>query len=408
MVKPSSRWSGMKEPSSFQKSLSTILSEKKKKGINVIDLTEGDPVIFGHKNQELSKTLIEAAENGWHMYPEQTPYREELKKAISDFEKCYRNVEYNPEDTILGAGVANCFQILHYSLLEPGDEVVIVEPAHYVGGPTSYWHYFQAKAVTSPSLEEEEWEPNTDELRKKINEKTKAIVIVNPNNPTGAIYSEKSLKKIIDIAGENDLPIISDEIYGLITFDGNVAKPTASLSKDVPVIAMSGISKIFMRTGWRLGYICLHDPKDKINELSKIIKKVAMLYGHGTTTIPTPILYAATKTYQGSIIAGLQMAKELQKRRDLIMKRIEGIEGLSCVKSKGTLYTFPKVEQIGKVWKNDEEFMLSLVEEENILFNTGSSYGPSGFGHFRLLLLPDINILQEALNRLEHHLKKHS
>ena len=133
-----------------------------------------------------------------------------------------------------------------------------------------------------------------------------------------------------------------------------------------------------------------------------------MLYGHGTTTIPTPILYAATKTYQGSIIAGLQMAKELQKRRDLIMKRIEGIEGLSCVKSKGTLYTFPKVEQIGKVWKNDEEFMLSLVEEENILFNTGSSYGPSGFGHFRLLLLPDINILQEALNRLEHHLKKHS
>jgi aspartate/methionine/tyrosine aminotransferase len=408
MVKPSSRWRNMPETSSFQKKLSKLIIKKKKNGDKVLDLTEGDPVIFGHTNQELSETLVEAARDGWHMYPEQTTYREDLKNSISRFEKHHRAVDYHPEDIILGAGVANCLQIVHSSLLQPEDEMVLIEPAHYFWNPTSYWHYFGAKPITSPSIEKNDWEPDTDKLRDRITKKTKGIVIVNPNNPTGAIYNDKSIIEIVDIAGEYDLPIISDEIYGLLTFDGRVVKPTAILSKDVPVIAMSGISKIFMRTGWRFGYICIHDPNEKIQELSRVIKRVATMYGHGTTTIPTPILYAANKTYQNSIEAGLKMMKELQKRRDIVMKRMDGIDGVSCVEPKGALYAFPKVEQIGKRWKSDEEFMINIVKEKNILFNLGSAFGPSGSGHFRLLLLPNINILRDALNRLEEFLIKHS
>jgi aspartate/methionine/tyrosine aminotransferase len=397
----------MPEPSRFQRELRSVMAEKKKAGVEVLDLTEGDPVIFGHTNQPLSDTLVEAAEGGWHMYPEQTPWRDELRKAISGFEKRYRKIEYNPEDIIVGPGVAGSFQTLHYSLLEPGDEMVVVEPAHYLMGPTSYWYYFQSKVVTSPCSEEDGWDPVVEELPSKITSKTKGIVIVNPNNPTGAVYSERALKGIVDIAGENDLPIISDEIYGLITFDGIVAKPTAEIAKDVPVIALSGMSKIFMRTGWRVGYICFHDLEEKISELARVTKRVAGLYGHGTTVMPTPILYAATKAFEGSIDAGMEMTKKLQVHRDNIMKRIQEIEGVTCVKPKGTLYCFPKVDVIGKTWKTDEEFMLELVKEENVIFNIGSEYGPSGFGHFRLLLLPDISIIDDALNRLEYFLKRH-
>lgn len=405
VVKPSSRWKDMPQPTEFQRNLSAIKAEKKKSGEEILDLTEGDPVIFGHTNQQLSENLVEAAAGGWHMYPEQSPWRDNLRKAISSYEKRYRDVEYEPENIIIGPGVAGCFQTLHYSLLEPGDEVVVIEPAHYLLGPTSYWYYFQSRALTSPCSEEEDWEPVVEDLRSKISGRTKAIIIVNPNNPTGAVYSERALKEIVNIAGENDLPIISDEIYGLTTFDGIVAKPTANIAEDVPVIALSGMSKIFMRTGWRVGYICLHDPEDKISELTKVIKRVAGLYGHGITSMSTPILYAATKAFQGSIDAGIEMTKTLQNRRDNTMRRIEEIEGVTCVKPKGALYAFPKVDEIGKTWKTDEEFMLEIAKEENVIFNLGSGYGPSGFGHFRLLLLPEQKIIDEALNRLKSFLK---
>jgi len=398
----------MPQPIAFQREINSIKAEKKKSGEEILDLTEGDPVIYGHVNQPLSDRLVEAADGGWHMYPEQSPWRDELRKAISNFEKRYRKIEYDPEDIIIGPGVAGCFQTLHYSLLEPGDEVVVIEPAHYMLGPTSYWYHFKSRVMTSPCSEDEGWEPVVEDLRPKITKRTKAIVMVNPNNPTGAVYSDRALKGIVDIAGENDLPIISDEIYGLLTFDGIVVKPTAEIAKDVPVIALSGMSKIFMRTGWRVGYICFHDPEGKISELSRVTKRVAGLYGHGITAMPTPILYAATKAFQGSIDAGLEMMKKLQKRRDHVMKRIDEIEGVTCVNPKGTLYAFPKVEEIGKTWKTDEEFMLELAKEGDVIFNLGSGYGPSGFGHFRLLLLPDLDILDDALSRLDSFLKKKS
>ena len=406
VLKPSSRWKDMPQPTKFQRKLNVIKSEKNKAGVKILDLTEGDPVIYDHINQPLSDSLVEAAEGGWHMYPEQSPWRDELRKEISNFEIRYRNIRYDPDDITIGPGVAGCFQILHYSLLEPGDEIIVIEPAHYLLGPTSYWYHFKSRALTSPCSEDEEWDPRIEELQPKITNRTKGIVIVNPNNPTGAVYSDRAMRGIVDIAGENDLPIISDEIYGLLTFDDIIAKPTAEIAKDVPVIALSGMSKIFMRPGWRVGYMCFHDPEGKISELTKVIKKVAGLYGHGITSISTPILYAATKAFQGSIDAGIEMTKKLQNRRDDTMRRIDEIDGVTCVKPKGALYAFPKVDEIGKTWKTDEQFMLDLFKEKDVLFNLGSGYGPSGFGHFRLLLLPEQKIIDEALDKLEEFLKK--
>ena len=166
-VKPSSRWKGMFEPSKFNIQLNHIKEKKENNHEEIINLTEGDPVIFGHVNQNLSKYLVEAVNSGLHMYPDQTQLRKELVQSIHNFEKKYRNIEYNLDNIIIGPGVAGRFKTLHYSLLEQSDEMVIIEPAHYLLGPTSYWHYFESKVITSPSSEESAWEPDIDILRKK-------------------------------------------------------------------------------------------------------------------------------------------------------------------------------------------------------------------------------------------------
>lgn len=139
----------------------------------------------------------------------------DVKDAIANFEKHNRRIDCNRENIILTGGVAPALCAVHYALLDKGDEVISFDPAHYLGFPTSYWTYFNAKVVACRSIEREGWIPDIDDLREKINTRTKAIFLNNPNNPTGAIYDEKTLKSIVNIAGEHDFLLIGDEIYSL-------------------------------------------------------------------------------------------------------------------------------------------------------------------------------------------------
>jgi len=291
----------------------------------------------------------------WHMYPVSSPWEKELRNAIVAFESKYRGVEYGPDNIVIAPGVAAVMSLLHYAILEQGDEVVTWDPSHHLAAPTKYWPYFGAKPVACRTLEEEDWKPDIDDMEKKISRKTKAIFVNNPNNPTGAVYSEKSLKEIINVASQYDIPVISDEIYGLITFDGVKAPSMPTLSNDVPIIMLSGMSKIFMRTGWRVGYMCIHDPKQNLVEVTKAINKVSKAYGHAPSCIPTPILGAASKVYQDAVDNGLQesgeMINELQRRKAYTMKRFNEMKGIKCSDPKGALYAFPRVlvsERCGK------------------------------------------------------------
>jgi len=409
VVKPAARWKKIPGPSPYGQAMDQAKAEAKQKGIEIIAFDEGDPVIFDHLNQDLNKHLHEAIDEGWHMYPYDflSDWRPELRRSIASFEEKHRNVKYIPEDIILGPGVAGCFNTLHYTLLEEGDEVVVVSPAHYSTGPSSYWYYFGAKSITTNAFEDKGWAPDFDDLRAKISDRTKAITVVNPNNPSGVIYNEKILKQIVDIAGEYDIMVISDEIYGLITFDGVEAKPTAAVAKDVPVIACGGVSKFFMRTGWRLGYMCFHDPQGRIDEFKTTLKKVAGLYGHMLEAIPLPIIVACAKALKGSIEAGNQFTKVMEAQRDLTMKRIGEIDGISCVKPQGALYAFPRVESIGTQWETDRDFLLQLMREEGIHAIPGSNYGPASGKHFRTLLLPSAETLNEAFDRIDRFFRKH-
>jgi aspartate/methionine/tyrosine aminotransferase len=262
--------------------------------------------------------------------------------------------------------------------------------------------------VHFPCREEEEWKPDLDQLRGALTNRTKAIVIVSPSNPCGTVYSDKTLKDIIDIAGEHNLPIISDEIYGLLTFDGVEAKSVAYLAGDVPVIVLNGMAKIFQRTGWYIGYVCFHDPKEQITEIKNTVKQVARLYGRYSTRIPTPVVYAAAKAYEGNLDAAEEMLGKLQERRDYTMKRLNEIEGISCVKPKAALYAFPRVDAIGKAWKTDDAFIHDMIKEEQVRFTAGRAFGKLGLGHFRTLLMPDMKTLEAVYDRLERFMKKHA
>jgi aspartate/methionine/tyrosine aminotransferase len=383
--------------------MSKIAEGMKKEGKKTLIMYEGDPVIFGHINQPLSDYLIEAAKKGLHMYGGMAGVKGPLTKSISNWEKRYRGNEYLPEDIVIGAGVSGCLAIIHDTLLDAGDEIVALAPAHYLGGPTGYFYKYGAKAVASPCVEEDGWQPDLDELRKKITANTKAITVVSPNNPTGAIYKDKALKEIANIAGEHDIPIISDEIYGVLTFDGKEAKSMASLAGDVPVIVTAGLAKVYQRTGWGVGYICFHDPQNKISELKNAVKRVASLYGFFGTRHPTEILYASAKAFESSLDAAHEMMRKLQERRDYTIKRFKEINGLSCFVPEAALYAFPRVEGIGSTWKTDNDFILDVYRETGARYTAGSSM--AGPGHFRTLLLPEMEMLEEAYDKLEQFMK---
>lgn len=200
---------------------------------------------------------------------------------------------------------------------------------------------------------------------------------------------------------------MSDEIYGLLTFDGRESRSTAYLAGDVPVIVLNGMAKVFQRTGWGVGYVCFHDPEGKIIEVKKAAKRVARLYGHYTRRMSTPIIYAAAKAFEGNLDATKEMMMKLRYQRDYTMKRFDEIDGISCFKPEAALYTFPRVEGIGTTWKTDDDFIFDMIKEERVRFTTGNHFGNSGKGHFRALLLPDMEILKEVYNRLERFMKRH-
>jgi aspartate/methionine/tyrosine aminotransferase len=386
------------------------IAERRAAGKDVVSLEEGDPPHWGFTNQALSDYLVQAATEGWHMYPYSTSWEKDLRAAIAEFEKKYRGGKYSLENMALAPGLASALAVLHYALLDQGDEVVAPDPSHYLTGPTRYWPYLGAKVIQYRTVEDEDWKPDLDDMKNRITNRTKAIFVNSPNNPTGAVYDEKMLRKIINIAAQYNIPLISDEIYGLITYDGVKSPSMPTLSKDVPVIMLSGMSKFFMRTGWRVGYLCIHDPTGTMAEVTKVIRKVATMYGHGSTCIPTPILVAATRVYMHAVERGLpetdRMIQELESRRNYTMKRFSEISSISCRNPKGALYAFPRINGIGKTWKTDQDFMLDLLKEEGVLMDTGSAYGNLGESHVRTLLLPKMEILEKVYNKLEEFLKK--
>jgi tyrosine/nicotianamine family aminotransferase len=371
-----------------------------KTGKKIFYLNIGDPVAFDFDTpQHIKQALIKAVEEGANAYApsEGLP---ELRQAISQKEKRVNSVDISPENVIVTQGISEGILMVMAALIDAEDEILLPGPTYppYI----SYAKFFGGKPITYETVEEDGWQPNIADLRKKITKKTRGIVIINPNNPCGALYEEKAVKQIVDLAGEYDLPILSDEIYDQIIYGKKFAS-TAPLAKDVPVIGLNGFSKAYLMTGWRLGYLYFHDQKGKLEELKQCIEKETRI----RLCANTPVQKAGVEALNGPQDHIKETVQKLKQRRDYAWKRLNEIEGISCAKPEGAFYVFPKIHAVGSKWKTDMEFALDLLKETGVLFVHGSGFDPVyGAGHVRGVLLPPIETLEEALNALEGFMKK--
>lgn len=373
-----------------------------KNGKDITYLNIGDPVKFDFDTPEhVKRALIKAVKAGENWYG-QSQGLLELREAICRKEKRVNNVEISPEEVIVTTGVSEGIFMTMAAIIDGGDEILVPGPTY--PPYSSYAKFFGGRPVPYKTLEEDGWKPDVDDLRSKISKRTKGIVIINPNNPCGAVYDETTVKRIVDVAAENDLLVLSDEIYDRIVYETRFVS-TASIAKSSPVIGLNGFSKTYLATGWRLGYLYFHDPEEKLVELKESVKKETRI----RLCSNTPVQRAGVEALNGPQDHIALLVEKLRKRRDYAWKRLNEIHGISCAKPQGAFYVFPKIQEIGQRWSNDLDFVTDVLENAGVLFVHGSGFCSTyGAGHFRGVFLPPIETLENAFDRLEKFMRTES
>ncbi len=371
-----------------------------KNGKKIYYLNIGDPAAFDFKTpQTVKDALCKAVEQDDNYYSP-SEGRVDLREAIVRKEKRINSVDITAENVLITEGISEGIQMILAALIERGDEILFPGPTYppYI----SYTRFFDGTPVAYETIEEQNWQPNMDDLRSKISDKTRAIVIINPNNPTGAVYGEKTIKEMLDIAAENNLLVISDEIYDQITYDMEFVS-AAHLAKDVPVVGLNGFSKVYQMTGLRLGYMYFKGEGKQLEELKNSVEKECRI----RICANTPVQIAATAALNGPQDFVNDIVDRLKQRRDFAWKRLNEIEGISTSKPDGAFYIFPKIHGVGTRWKTDKEFVIDLLKETGVLIVNGSGFDPVyGAGHARAVFLPPIDVLEIAFDRLESFMKK--
>jgi aspartate/methionine/tyrosine aminotransferase len=365
-----------------------------KKGIKIIKLNIGDPAKFGFVPQNiLKKALYDAIENGFNYYSDSEGLAD-LRQAIALRELTEKGVDLDPNRIILTAGVSEAINFIFATIVSKNSEVLVPGPAYppYI----AYTKFYGGIPVPYKTIEEKNWQPDIEDISEKISEKTVALVVINPNNPTGSVYSENILKKIYELCEENKLILITDEIYDKLVFKKKYFS-IASFKSQIPIILLNGFSKSFFVTGWRVGYMGFKGESELTTQLYENCMRLARI----RLCVGTP--------QQKAFISGLKLPadflktelEKLKARRDFAYKRLNEIEGISTTKPMGAFYIFPKIESD----IDDKKFVLDVLNNCYLLFVHGSGFCPIyGRQHFRSVFLPPISILSEAFDRLEKYM----
>lgn len=370
--------------------IALVARKLEKEGHKITYLNIGDPVQYGFQPPENVKdAFINAIKKGQNYYAESEGLPE-LRSAIAQKEKS-KGLSVSEDDIIVTNGVSEGLEMLMASIVETGDEVLI--PGPYYPPYASYVRLFGGVPIEF-AVDLSNSTPDLDDIKSKITSKTVAICLISPNNPTGAVFNEKSLRDLVGIAVEHDLYIICDEIYDQIVFDEKFVG-IGKVSGDSPVILVNGFSKVHLMSGWRIGYIAFNNSK-RLELLRENIPKLARV----RIASNLPVQYAALESLSGPQNYISEFVSQLKKRRDYVIKRLNGMNGLDCSIPKGAFYAFPKIDSTK--YSSDKEFVIDLLKSKGILTVHGSGFGTQyGSGHFRMVFLPEINVLEPALDKIE-------
>lgn len=364
--------------------------EVEKGGTKVDYLNIGDPVQFGFRPPpNVIDAYIGAISGGNNFYApsEGLPQlREEIAKKESR-----KGLRTGPENIIVTNGLSEALDMVTASIVEEGDEVLLPGPYY---PPYSSYVKLHGGVPVEFGVDLFAGKPDIEDLRSKITERTVAICLINPSNPTGVVFDRKSLREIVDVANEHGLYIICDEIYDRIVFDDRFVG-IGSVAGDAPVILLNGFSKVHLMTGWRLGYIAFSD-SPHLDSIKRCLPQLARV----RIATNMPVQYAAVESLRGPQGYIDEFVAELRRRRDMVVRRLDSMENLSCPNVHGAFYVFPRIEN--SPYRDDREFILELLRTKGVLAVHGSGFGQAyGSGHFRLVFLPPPEVLESALDRIE-------
>ena len=369
-----------------------VLAARKveQKGMQVDYLNIGDPVQFGFQPPDnVKQALIDAINKGENYYSTSEGILE-LRQEISKKENA-KGLSIGADEILITNGVSEGLDMVISSIVEEGDEVLL--PGPYYPPYASYVRLHGGIPVEF-AVDLDNSTPNIEDIKSKITSKTVAICLISPNNPTGIVFNEKSLKELVNISNQNNLYIICDEIYDQIIFDEKFVG-IGKVAGDSPVIVLNGFSKVHLMSGWRIGYIAFNQ-SPQLDALREHLPKLARV----RIATSLPVQHAALESLRGPQNYINDFVSEIKKRRDLVVKRLNEMPGLSCPNPKGAFYAFPKIEN--NRFSTDKEFVTKLLESKGVLTVHGSGFGEKyGSGHFRLVYLPSLEILDSAMNKIQ-------
>ena len=373
-VRVSSRISG------FTYAIRNIVAEARNveaAGMRVRYLNIGDPIAFGFSTPpHLIEAVARAMRDGHNGYTASIGILEAREAVAADYTR--RGMPVSPDRVVLTSGTSEGIELALGALADEGDEVLVPVPTYPLY--TAVLAKLGARAVYYRLDPANGWQPDLDDIRRRISGATRALVVIDPNNPTGAVYPESTRRALLEIGSRHNVPILADEVYGELGYDGPIA-PMASLDPDAPVISFSSLSKAYLAPGWRAGWLAV-GRHPRMNDLLGAIRKLA----DGRLCSPGPMQHAITaaltsdRSHQQAFIAALK------ERAEVSLSRLNAIDGMTCVKPASAFYAMPKVALPPGV--TDEDYIMALLRATGVLCVYGSGFGlPAEDGFFRVVFL---------------------
>ena len=369
--------------------------DEERDGTNILKLNIGNPAPFGFRTPD------EVIYDMRHQLADCQGYSASqglfaARKAIMQYAQLKKIPNVDIDSIYTGNGVSELINLSMSALLDDGDEIFIPSPDYPLW--TACATLAGGKAVHYICDEQSDWYPDMEDIKKKINHRTKAIVLINPNNPTGALYPREVLQQIVDIAREHQLMIFSDEIYDRLVMDGEEHVSIASLAPDLFCVTFSGLSKSHMIAGFRIGWMILSGNKAVAKDYIEGINMLSNM--RLCSNVPAQAIVQTALGGHQSVNDYIVPGGRIYEQREYVYQALCDIPGISVVKPKAAFYIFPKIDTKKFNITNDEQFALDLLREKKLLIVHGSGFNWKEPNHFRVVYLPRVEVLEDAMGKL--------